>query len=137
MRRASAPPPMRHPVCRRSRPVRLRRAGCLQRGKRRTRMAVERRSAGPRAFAAASGRRLGRLLVLSGLLGGVLMDRSNPPEAKDGPLGRYRWTSRVLVVLAADPASPTLAEQKCQFDSLPGGWRERNLVLLQALARSS
>jgi len=53
---------------------------------------------------------LGRLLVLSGLLGGVLMDRSNPPEAKDDPLGRYRWTSRVLVVLAADPASPALAE---------------------------
>ena len=100
-------------------------------------MAVERRSAGPRAFAAASGRRLGRLLVLSGLLGGVLMDRSNPPEAKDDPLGRYRWTSRVLVVLAADPASPALAEQKRQFDSLPGGGRERDLVLVQALARPS
>ena len=55
---------------------------------------------------------LRRLLIFLGLLGGVMMGMSNTPEAKDDPLDRYRWRSRMLVVLAADPASPALAEQK-------------------------
>jgi hypothetical protein len=80
---------------------------------------------------------LRRLLVFSGLLGGVMRGMSNTPEAKDDPLDRYRWRSRVLVVLAADPASPALAEQKRQLDALPGGARERDLVLVQALAGSA
>ena len=52
------------------------------------------------------------------------------------PLARFRWKARVLVVLAADPQSPALAEQKRQFDSLNNGAQERDLVLVQPLAGS-
>ncbi len=46
------------------------------------------------------------------------MDAITPAKAEHDPLARFRWKARVLVVLAADPESPELAEQKRQFESL-------------------
>jgi hypothetical protein len=42
-----------------------------------------------------------------------------------------------LVVLAADPESPALAEQKRQIESMKGGAGERDLVLVQPPAGSA
>ena len=52
-------------------------------------------------------------------------------HAEHDPLSRYRWTARVLVVLAADPDSPDLAEQKRHIASLKDGAAERELVVVQ------
>jgi hypothetical protein len=58
-------------------------------------------------------------------------------HAEHDPLSRYRWTARVLVVLAADPESPDLAEQKRQIESLKDGAAERELVVVQPPAGSA
>ena len=58
-------------------------------------------------------------------------------EAEHDPLSRYRWTARVLVMLAADPESPDLAEQKRQIESLKDGAAERELVVVQPPAGSA
>jgi len=58
-------------------------------------------------------------------------------EAEHDPLSRYRWTARVLVVLAADPESPDLAEQKRQIEGLKDGAAERELVVVQPPAGSA
>ena len=58
-------------------------------------------------------------------------------NAEHDPLSRYRWTARVLVVLAADPESPDLAEQKRQVESLKDGAAERELVVVQPPAGSA
>ena len=71
------------------------------------------------------------------LLGSIMMQSVNSAEAQDDPLARYRWKVRVLVVLAADPESPALAEQKRQIASLKGGAGERDLVLVQPPAGSA
>ena len=54
------------------------------------------------------------------------MDAITPAKAEHDPLARYRWTARVLVVLAADPESPDLAEQKRQIESLKDGAADVN-----------
>ena len=59
------------------------------------------------------------------------MNSVPPAHAEHDPLSRYRWTARVLVVLAADPESPDLAEQKRQIESLKDGAAERELVVVQ------
>src|SRR5829696_1933629 len=71
------------------------------------------------------------------LLGGVMMQSVNSAEAQDDPLARYRWKARVLVVLAADPASPALAEQKRQIESMKGGAGEHEVALAQPQVRSA
>jgi hypothetical protein len=58
-------------------------------------------------------------------------------EAEHNPFSRYRWTARVLVVLAADPESPDLAEQNRQVESLKDGAAERELVVVQPPAGSA
>jgi Domain of unknown function (DUF4174) len=58
-------------------------------------------------------------------------------EAEHDPLSRYCWTARVLVVLAADPESPDLAEQSRQVESLKDGAAERELVVVQPPAGSA
>jgi uncharacterized protein DUF4174 len=58
-------------------------------------------------------------------------------EAKHDPLSCYRWTARVLVVLAADPESPDLTEQKRHIVSLKDGAAERELVVVQPPAGSA
>ena len=58
-------------------------------------------------------------------------------EAEHDPLSRYRWTARSLVVLAADPESPDLAEQSRQVESLKDGAAERELVVVQPPADSA
>src|SRR3954454_18901350 len=65
-----------------------------------------------------------------------MTDASDATEAHGDPLAHYRWKARVLVVLAADRASPEVIEQKRQFERLKGGAQERDLVLVQALAGS-
>jgi hypothetical protein len=74
------------------------------------------------------------------------MNDSTPvPESQPDPLARYRWSARVLVVLAVDAKSPALAEQRQQVHELGGGPTERYLVLVapppgsteQALASDS
>lgn len=65
------------------------------------------------------------------------MDAITPAKAEHDPLARYRWTARVLVVLAADPESPDLAEQKRQIESLKDGAAERELVVVQPPAGSA
>ena len=59
------------------------------------------------------------------------MNIVSPAEAECDPLARYRWTARVLVVLAADPESPDLAEQRRHIESLKDGAAERDLVVVQ------
>jgi uncharacterized protein DUF4174 len=58
-------------------------------------------------------------------------------EAEHDPLSCYRWTARVLVVLATDPESPDLAEQKRHIESLRDGAAERDLVVVEPPARSA
>jgi len=58
-------------------------------------------------------------------------------HAEHDPLSRYRWTARVLVVLAADPESPDLAEQNRQVESLKDGAAERELLVVQPPAGSA
>jgi len=58
-------------------------------------------------------------------------------NAERDPLSRYRWTMRVLVVLAADPEGPDLAEQRRQIESLKDGAAERELVVVQPPAGSA
>jgi hypothetical protein len=58
-------------------------------------------------------------------------------NAERDPLSRYRWTTRVLVVLAADPEGPDLAEQRRQIESLKDGAAERELVVVQPPAGSA
>ena len=70
------------------------------------------------------------------LLGCVMTNTMSSAGTQGDPLARFRWKARVLVVLAADPQSPALAEQKRQFDSLNNGAQERDLVLVQPLAGS-
>jgi len=64
------------------------------------------------------------------------MDSKTPAEAQSDPLARYRWTARVLVVLAADPESPAFAEQRRQIENLKGGAPDRDLVIVQPIAGS-
>ena len=54
-------------------------------------------------------------------------------EVQGNPLA---WKARVLVVLAADPACPAVAEQKRQVESMGGGVAERDLVVVQLHAGS-
>ena len=65
------------------------------------------------------------------------MNSVPPAHAEHDPLSRYRWTARVLVVLAADPESPDLAEQKRQIEGLKDGAAERELVVVQSPADSA
>ena len=65
------------------------------------------------------------------------MDAITPAKAEHDPLAHYRWTARVFVVLAADPESPDLAEQKRQIESLKDGAAERELVVVQPPAGSA
>jgi hypothetical protein len=58
-------------------------------------------------------------------------------NAERDPLSRYRWTIRVLVVLAADPEGRDLAEQRRQIESLKDGAAERELVVVQPPAGSA
>ena len=66
-----------------------------------------------------------------------MIDSITPAEAEHDPLSHYRWTARVLAVLAADPYSPDLAEQKRHIDSLKDGAAERELVVVQPPAGSA
>jgi hypothetical protein len=70
------------------------------------------------------------------LINRIPYDASDATEAHGDPLAHYRWRARVLVVLAADRASPEVIEQKRQFERLKGGAQGRALVLVQALAGS-
>src|SRR5215207_4785704 len=74
-----------------------------------------------RASAAPSHRK-GLMLLM--LLGCVMISTMSSAGTQGDPLARFRWKARVLVVLAADPQSPALAEQKRQFDSLNNGAQE-------------
>ena len=65
------------------------------------------------------------------------MNSAKAADAEHDPLARYRWSARVLVVLAADPESPDLTEQKRHIASLKEGAAERNLVILQPPAGSA
>ena len=76
-------------------------------------------------------------LMLLMLLGCVMTNTMSSAGTLGDPLARYRWKARVLVVLAADPQSPELAEQKRQIESLNGGAAERELVVVQPLAGSA
>src|SRR3954469_3478918 len=76
-------------------------------------------------------------VALAILLGSIMMHSVNSAVSQDDPLARYRWKARVLVVLAADPESPALAEQKRQIESMKGGAGERDLVLVQPPAGSA
>ena len=64
------------------------------------------------------------------------MDSITTADAGPDPLTRYRWTARVLVVLAADPESLDLIEQKRQIESLKDGAAECELVVVQPPAGS-
>ena len=75
-----------------------------------------------------------RRLMLLMLLGCVMISTMSSAGTQGDPLARFRWKARVLVVLAADPQSPALAEQKRQFDSLNNGAQERDLGHVQPLA---
>jgi hypothetical protein len=61
---------------------------------------------------------------------------TTPAEAQFDPLARYRWTARMLVVLAADPESQALAEQRRHIESLKDGAADRDLVIVQPPAGS-
>jgi hypothetical protein len=67
----------------------------------------------------------------------IMMSSPTPSEAQPDPLARYRWTARVLVVLAADPESPALAEQRRQIDELEGSAADRDLVIVEPSSGSS
>ncbi len=45
-------------------------------------------------------------------------------------LDRYRWKSRVVVVVAPEPGDPRLAEQRAILEEAGRGMRERDLVLV-------
>ena len=97
-------------------------------------MRLHRPDPAPRATPIAPNRKRGLALLV--LVGCVMTDASDATEAQGDPLAHYRWQARVLVVLAADPASPEVIEQKRQFERLKGGAQERAVVLVQALAGS-
>ena len=97
-------------------------------------MRLHRPGPAPQATPIAPNRKRGLALLV--LVGCVMTDASDATEAHGDPLAHYRWQARVLVVLAADPASPEVIEQKRQFERLKGGAQERDLVLVQALAGS-
>src|SRR4051794_5946780 len=97
-------------------------------------MRLHRPDPAPQATPIAQNRRRGLALLV--LVGWAMTDASDATEAHGDPLAHYRWKARVLVVLAADPASPEVIEQKRQFERLTGGAQERDLVLVQALAGS-
>jgi Domain of unknown function (DUF4174) len=65
------------------------------------------------------------------------MNSVTAANAEPDPLSRYRWTARVLVLLAADPENPDLAEQKRQIECLKDGAAERDLVIVQLPAGSA
>jgi hypothetical protein len=65
------------------------------------------------------------------------MNSVPPAHAEHDPLSRYRWTARVLIVLAAHPESPDLAEQKRHIASLKDSAAERELVVVQPPAGSA
>lgn len=60
----------------------------------------------------------------------IMTDASPATESSPDPLARYRWSARVLVVLAVDAKSPALAEQRRHVHDLEGGATERDLVLV-------
>jgi hypothetical protein len=76
-------------------------------------------------------RHRGHVLALAVILGNIIMSSVTAAHAEHDPLSRYRGTARVLVMLAADPKSPDLAEQKRQIASLKAGAAERDLVVVQ------
>jgi Domain of unknown function (DUF4174) len=77
------------------------------------------------------------VLALVALFGSIIMNSVTAAHAEHDPLSHYRWTARVLVVIAADPESPDLAEQKRQIESLKDGAAERELVVVQPPAGSA
>jgi hypothetical protein len=66
-----------------------------------------------------------------------MMDSITTAEAEHDPLSRYLGTARVFVVLAADPESLDLTEQKRQIERLKDGAAERELVVVQPHAGSA
>ncbi|WP_299655523.1 DUF4174 domain-containing protein [Methylobacterium sp.] len=54
-------------------------------------------------------------------------------RSAEGPLARYRWTSRVLVVSAPLATDPDLAAQRAILAEARNGLKERDLVTLEAV----
>src|SRR3954464_16079627 len=100
-------------------------------------LAVQRRQSSTPSRALSTLRHGKSAVALAILLGSIMMHSVNSAVSQDDPLARYRWKARVLVVLAADPESPALAEQKRQIESMKGGAGERDLVLVQPPAGSA
>ena len=55
--------------------------------------------------------------------------------AEPDPLARYRWTSRVLVVVASEAGDPRLTAQREALAHARTGAAERDLVTIEALGR--
>src|SRR5215212_7859526 len=100
-------------------------------------LAVQKRQSSTPSRALSTLRHGKPVVALIILLGSLMMYSVNSAVSQDDPLARYRWKARVLVVLAADPESPVLAEQKRQIESMKGGAGERDLVLVQPPAGSA
>lgn len=75
-------------------------------------------------------------LLATALLGGLLVAFLAPAAAGPDPLARYRWSARVLVAVAPDPADPALARQRRLFAAIGADARERDLVLVEAVGPS-
>lgn len=73
-----------------------------------------------------------RVTMAPTLIAAALAASTLAAGAVPGGIDGYRWRSRLLVVIAPDPADPRLDAQGRVFAAARAGTRERDLVLVNA-----